>query len=195
MGSYSYTNNLHAKYLPTKGTHRERAAVTADEMDTNRGCGPGDERFHSMMRASGQDDEMSRPVIALLRADGRVGRAFERALSASGVTESQFNVLMELAANEGGLPHCQLAQGLLKSPANVSALIDRMERDGLVRRVRGERDRRTVLAEITDAGWDALGAAAPAVFVVERAMLSDLSAEERSTLAGLLDRVAAAHPD
>jgi DNA-binding MarR family transcriptional regulator len=150
----------------------------------------GGERFASLMREAGQDAGTSRPVLALLRADGRVGRAFEAALLDSGVTESQFNVLMELAANDGRLPHCGLAQGLLKSPANVSALIDRMERDGLVRRVRGQRDRRTVIAEITEAGWSALAAAAPAVFDVERAILADLSVRERSTLAGLLDRVA-----
>jgi DNA-binding MarR family transcriptional regulator len=69
-----------------------------------------------------------------------------------------------------------------------------MERDGLVRRTRGERDRRTVMAEITESGWDALAASAPAVFEVERAVLADLSVRERSTLAGLLDRVAAARP-
>ena len=117
---------------------------------------------------------MSRPVIALLRADGRLGTAFERTLVASGLTEPQFNVLMELAANDGRLPQCELARGLLRSPANVTALIDRMERDGLVRRTRGERDRRTVLSEITERGWEALERRHSAVFSVERQILSDL---------------------
>ena len=143
------------------------------------------------MRAAGRDVDMSRPVIALLRAEGRVGRAFERTLAASGLTEPQFNVLMELAANDGRLPQCELARGLLRSPANITALIDRMERDGLVRRIRGERDRRTVLSEITEQGWEALDAATPAVFGVERQILSDLSAADRAQLATLLDRVAA----
>jgi MarR family 2-MHQ and catechol resistance regulon transcriptional repressor len=142
------------------------------------------------MLAAGRDVDMSRPVIALLRAEGRVGRAFERALVASGLTEPQFNVLMELAANDGRLPQCELARGLLRSPANITALIDRMERDGLVRRIRGERDRRTVLSEITEQGWEALDAATPAVFSVERQILSDLSAADRAQLATLLDRVA-----
>jgi MarR family 2-MHQ and catechol resistance regulon transcriptional repressor len=142
------------------------------------------------MRAAGMDADMSRPVIALLRADGRVGTAFEHALGASGLTEPQFNVLIELASNDGRLPQCELARRLLRSPANVTALIDRMERDGLVRRVRGERDRRTVLSEITERGWDALGSATPAVFSAERHILSDLSAADRRQLAGLLNRVA-----
>jgi MarR family transcriptional regulator, 2-MHQ and catechol-resistance regulon repressor len=166
-----------------------RSAVEAARQASSA-CEGTDARFRALMQGSGQDVGMSRPVIALLRADGRVGRAFERALAASGVTESQFNVLMELAATGGRLPHCQLAQGLLKSPANVTALIDRMERDGLVRRVRGERDRRTVLVEITEGGWDALRQAAPAVFETERSMLGSLSNADRTNLARLLDQVA-----
>jgi DNA-binding MarR family transcriptional regulator len=153
-------------------------------------AGEAGDRFAALMRDAGRAREASRPVLALLRADGRVGRAFERALARSGVTETRFNVLMELASNDGRLPNCDLASGLLRSPANVSALVDRMERDGLVRRVRGERDRRTVLAEITERGWETLAAAAPAVFAEERRILGDLTAPQRARLAQLLDMVA-----
>ncbi len=167
-------------------------------VDTGRegrsACEGAIERFDALIRIAGQDQDASRPVIALLRADGRVGRAFERALGGSGVTESQFNVLMELAAHDGGLASCQLASQLLKSPANVTALVDRMERDALVRRVRGEHDRRTVMVEITERGWEALNAAAPAVFAVEREILGQLSDADRSRLAELLDQVAADRP-
>jgi MarR family 2-MHQ and catechol resistance regulon transcriptional repressor len=153
------------------------------------------ERFAALMRASARDVDVSRPVLALVRADERVGRTVDAALEGTGVTAVQFNVLMELAAHAGRLALCDVAQRLLRSPANISALIDRMERDGLVRRVRGERDRRTVLAEISEHGWEALGRAAPAVFDAERRILSGLSAGERDELAGLLYRLApAAHP-
>jgi MarR family 2-MHQ and catechol resistance regulon transcriptional repressor len=170
--------------------HEGRGSAAEVTVPTAGPCEGTDERFRALMRSSGQDLSASRSVIALLRADGRVGRAFEHALAASGVTESQFNVLMELAANGGRLPQCDLARGLLKSPANVTALIDRMERDGMVRRVRGERDRRTVMAEITDRGWDALHAAAPAVFEAERKILVSLSDADRANLARLLELVA-----
>jgi DNA-binding MarR family transcriptional regulator len=148
-------------------------------------------RFVGLLRQSGQDVSCSRPVISLLRADGRVGRAFDHALSPSGLTEPQFNVLMELAAHGGGLPHCTLAQRILKSPANVTSLVDRMERDGLVHRVRGELDRRTVVVEISDEGWSRLETAAPAVFAAERAMLTGISSNDLERLRALLDRVAA----
>src|SRR5439155_14772931 len=37
-------------------------------------------RFAELMRSSGRDVDMSRPVLALARAEERVGRAFDRAL-------------------------------------------------------------------------------------------------------------------
>jgi len=96
---------------------------------------------------------------------------------------------MELAANHGRLPLAGLAQHLLKSPANVTALVDRMERDGFVRRARGEQDRRSVFAELTDDGWLALGRAAPAVFETEQRILAEMPASDRERLASLLDRI------
>ena len=157
--------------------------------------GQVEERFAELMRCSARDVDISRPVLALLRADERVGRAFDRALEGTGVTAVQFNVLMELAADGGRLPLCDVAQRLLRSPANISALIDRMERDGLVRRIRGERDRRTVLAEISERGWASLGRAAPAVFDAERRILVGLTADDRSRLTRLLDELAVEGPD
>jgi DNA-binding MarR family transcriptional regulator len=158
-------------------------------------CEAASARFHELMRASGRDVDASRPVLSLIRAEDRLARAFERALAATGVTEVQFNVLMELAANDGRLPLCGLAQHLLKSPANVTALVDRMERDGFVRRVRGERDRRTVFAELTEDGWSALGRAAPAVFETEQRILAEISAGDREHLASLLDQIVPAETE
>ena len=148
------------------------------------------ERFEALMDASGRDVDMSRPLLALVRAEGRIERRFERVLAESGLSEPKFNVLMELAANDGRLPHCRLAERLLRSPANVTALIDRMERDGLVRRVRGEQDRRTVMAEITEQGWQALRVGAPLVFELERSILGHLAPDDRARLADLLNGVA-----
>jgi MarR family 2-MHQ and catechol resistance regulon transcriptional repressor len=171
---------------------RDPAADDAAALSTRV---PVAERFAALMRSSGRDVDMSRPVLALARAEERVGRAFDRALEDTGVTAVQFNVLMELAANDGRLPLCDVAQRLLRSPANISALIDRMERDGLVRRVRGVRDRRTVLAEISERGWVALGRAAPAVFDAERRILVGFTGDDRSRLTNLVDRLALEGPD
>jgi DNA-binding MarR family transcriptional regulator len=139
-----------------------------------------------------RDRDASRAVVAVARAEGVLTRSIEEALAPTGVSGPKFNVLMELAASpEGALPLSEVARRLLKSPPNVTALMDRLEADGWVRRRRQGQDRRVVMAEITDEGWEALRLAAPMVFEAERRLLSCLSQARRRDLARLLDTLAA----
>ena len=144
------------------------------------------------MRSSGRDVAVSRPLLALARADDRVQRALTEALGRSGLTPTKFNVLMELAASpEGGMALCDIGRRLIRSAPNVTSLVDRLEADGVVRREPDPRDRRRVIARITDGGWTALRRGAPAVFDAERALLGDIAPRERATLTRLLQSVAA----
>lgn len=144
------------------------------------------------MRSSGRDVAVSRPLLALARADDRVQRALTEALGRSGLTPTKFNVLMELAASpEGGMALCDIGRRLIRSAPNVTSLVDRLEADGVVRREPDPRDRRRVIARITDDGWKALRRGAPAVFDAERALLGDIAPRERATLTRLLQSVAA----
>ena len=143
------------------------------------------------MRSSNRDVRASRCVLALARAEDRMDRALESALSPVGLTVQKFNALMELAAAPGGrLALSELGRRLIRSPANVTTLMDRLETDGFVRRRADPADGRVTLAEITSAGWRVLRPATRAVFEGERRILQDLRAGERSVLTELLQRVA-----
>lgn len=76
-------------------------------------------------------------------------------------------------------------------PAATTALIDRLARRGLVRRLRSETDRRTVLVEMTELGqdltWEAYG---PLVRAGQPA-LEALSAEQLTFLTEHLQRITA----
>ena len=144
-------------------------------------------RFEDLMRSSGRDVAVSRPLLAIARADDLIGRELTEALGAVGLTPPKFNVLMELAAEpEGRLQLYEVARRLIRSAPNVTTLIDRLEADGLVRRERDGADRRVVYAEITERGWKALARGAPAVFEVERRLVGRMSAADRKTLTRLL---------
>lgn len=147
-------------------------------------------RFARLARDSGLDEGVSTPVIALLRADGRVTAALDDAVAPAGLTLPQFSVLMELAKSEGRLSLCEIGRRCMKSPPNITAIVDRLESAGLVRRGRDDGDRRVVLAEITDPGWRALAIAAPNVVAAERGALAEISDAGRAALTELLDRVA-----
>lgn len=144
------------------------------------------------MATTGRDAEASRTVVSLLRAGGLLSRVIERVLLPCGLTLPKFNVLMELAAApEGTLPLYDLIGRLLSSPPNISALIARMEEDGLVAKERDPADARVVRARITEQGWERLGGAASAVFELEKALVSCLDRDALRALPDLVERISA----
>ena len=147
-------------------------------------------RFAELTRGAHRDREVSRAAVAILKADSRVGQALERALLAGGLTLPQFNVLMELAATDGGaLPLYALNSRLINTPPNTSWLSNKMVDAGLVTKARDAKDSRVVILAITERGWTALAHAAPLVFSTERELLAHYTKQELRTLADLLGRL------
>jgi DNA-binding MarR family transcriptional regulator len=143
------------------------------------------------MQAAGRDRSASLVVLAVIRAEARLSAELEEAVRQAGLSGPQFNVLMEVAAASGArLALHEICDRLLKSPPNVTALVDRLERDGLLRRERNQDDRRVVMATLTERGWEVLAVAAPAVFAAERRTLRDLPPASRRQLVQQLHRVA-----
>ena len=148
------------------------------------------QRFTALRRAADWDPGASRPILAMLRADGRVTVALDQALAPAGLSLPRFNVLMELAASwPDGLPLHELGRRLVKSPPNMTALVDGLESERLARRTRIRADRRVVVAQITERGWEVLAAATPGLFAAEKRIVGGLSPAEREAVAGLLDRL------
>jgi DNA-binding MarR family transcriptional regulator len=75
------------------------------------------------------------------------------------------------------------------SRAAVSALVNTLERDGLVSRRPSDRDRRAVSVELTDSGHDAITSAYAEHKEREQAWMSSLSKPERTILTGLLEKL------
>jgi len=68
-----------------------------------------------------------------------------------GLTESQFAV-MEALYHLGPLQQGELCRKILRSGSNVTTVVDNLERDGMVRRVRDVADRRIQIVHLTDQG-------------------------------------------
>src|SRR5690349_22342580 len=89
--------------------------------------------------------------IKLTRAAESVGARLAGIASAAGLTEGQFGAL-EALYHLGPLAQCDLAAKLLRSPGNVTLVIDNLEKRGLARRERSTEDRRRVAVHLTDEG-------------------------------------------
>jgi len=82
-------------------------------------------------------------------------------------------VLRVLASNNGVMTPSEVAEWTQTERHNITALVDRMRRDGLVTTERKNRDKRFVNVTLTDKGREALNRAMPvAEEIVDRVMLS-----------------------
>ena len=72
-----------------------------------------------------------------------------------------YDVLVQLEETPGGLRMNELAERILCSKGGFTRVVDRMEEAGLVRRVRPDNDRRSILVVLTDSGRDMIERARP----------------------------------
>ena len=105
---------------------------------------------------------------------------------------ASYEVLVQLEeASDRRLRMTELADAVLLSRSGLTRLVDRMERDGLLRRERCEDDARGYHAAITDKGRTLFGHARRThLDGVRERFLSHLSQEELRTLGMLWEKVA-----
>jgi DNA-binding MarR family transcriptional regulator len=94
-------------------------------------------------------------VTSLMRAQQIVLARVEEVLKPFDLTFARYEVLMLLTfSRAGALPLSRLGDRLQVHPTSVTNVVDRLEAQGLVRRVPHPSDRRATLAELTGAGRD-----------------------------------------
>jgi DNA-binding MarR family transcriptional regulator len=70
----------------------------------------------------------------------------------AGIPLRWYDVLVKLEETPEGLRMTELAERILYSKSGFTRVVDRMEEAGLVRRVRPDNDRRSILVVLTDQG-------------------------------------------
>ncbi len=97
-------------------------------------------------------------ALAAVRILGKKMHAtMERWAEQHGLSEGRFQILVRLQHQaDGRLAMGELAEMLDVSPRTVTGLVDNLERDGFVKRVDAPDDRRSVCAEITEQGREAV---------------------------------------
>ena len=101
-------------------------------------------------------DEHARPMAAItsiMRAQQILLARCNELLGPLGLTFPRYEALMLLSFTRSGtLPLGKIGERLQVHRTSVTNIIDKLEADGLVRRIPHEADRRTTLAEIADEG-------------------------------------------
>jgi DNA-binding MarR family transcriptional regulator len=82
-----------------------------------------------------------------------LGTELEQAV---GIPMRWYDVLVQLEESPQGIPMNLLAERVLHSKSGFTRVVDRMEEAALVRRVRPEHDRRTILVVLTKKGTETM---------------------------------------
>ena len=110
---------------------------------------------------------------------------------AFGLSDVQFNVMMLLghqSGEEGGLSQAQISEMMLVNRANITTLIDRMEKGGLVERTTAPADRRYNIVKLTDYGGSLLAKVEP-LYIEEIQQAAVLKPAEQKQLIGMLEKI------
>ena len=125
-------------------------------------------------------------MFSLLGAAHALEDRIEQQLGQVGLSMSKLGVLTQLAEAGEPLALSELAARLSCVRSNMTQLVDRLEADGLVRRVDDPADRRSVLAAVTRLGEERQVAGAQELAKVREEFTAALPVADRVALARAL---------
>jgi DNA-binding MarR family transcriptional regulator len=137
-----------------------------------------------------------RIFVALLKTADTLGQEAEQFLKSAGLTGAQYNVLRILrGAQPQGLPCRGIGENMISHDPDITRLLDRMEKRGLITRERQTDDRRVVKTRVTAQGLDILKTLDQPVHELHKRQFRHISATRLKTLAELLEEVRARSPE
>jgi len=128
--------------------------------------------------------------LSLLRTADALQSQVEAKLKEFGLTGTQYNALRILrGAGPKGLPCSEIGERMITRDPDITRLLNRLEKRGLVRRARAKADRRVIYGKITAAGLKLLSLMDEPVETHGREMLKHVGQEKLAQLIKLLELV------
>lgn len=141
--------------------------------------------YHSAMNYT-DDTTSGCPLLEWIQAANLLESRLEEDFAVIGLSLARYGVLEQLAGASGPLSLGELADRLSCVRSNITQLVDRLEGEGLVRRVADPADRRLVRAELTTTGRERQLAGAERLRGVQAAFEASLNDADRAALERLL---------
>ena len=127
-------------------------------------------------------------LVALQRTADRLQWRLSEMLKAHGLSPTQYNALRILrGAGDQGRACSEIAERMINRDPDITRLVDRLERQGLVARSREGRDRRVITTRITPVGLKLLESLDRPIEDFNRKMLGPLGELRLRTLIQLLE--------
>ena len=134
-------------------------------------------------------------ATSIMRVQQLILAELDGALKPYDITFARYEVLVLISFSaEGTLPLSKIGERLMVHPTSVTNAIDRLEAQGLVKRLPDAADRRRTLAELTATGKDVMTQATKALMAIDFA-IDGLSASEQDKTYELLRTLRASAGD
>src|ERR1700674_353975 len=124
--------------------------------------------------------------LELLRTTDMLSRGLVKVLKIEDLSGTQYNVLRILRGSPQGLTCGEIASRMITRDPDVTRLLDRMEKRGLISRSRESRDRRLVLARISPEGLKLVNRLDEPVQKIHRKQLGHMGKDRLQALTELL---------
>ncbi len=137
----------------------------------------------------------NRIFVALLQTADTLGQEAEQLLKAAGIPNAQYNVLRILrGAEPEGLACRAIGDRMISHDPDITRLLDRMEKRGLITRERQTDDRRVVKTRITPQGLSLLKTLDQPIHDLHKRQFRHISTARLKTLSDLLEEVRVRKP-
>ncbi len=125
-------------------------------------------------------------LLSVLMSFEVLERYLEVELRRYDATLIRFHIMSTLFKNGGEMTPSEIAESVFREKNSITAAIDTMERQGVVRREPSPNDRRSVKVVITDKGWQEANQLNPVAQELSREVLSCIDKEQIEVLVGIM---------
>jgi DNA-binding MarR family transcriptional regulator len=127
-------------------------------------------------------------ALNVLRTNDQLQNRFLRLFREYGVTPSQYNILRILRGEGKPMPSLEIGERMIQVVPAMTGLIDRLEKQSLVRRERCLEDRRVIYIVLTEQGTELLAKLDGPVEELHRDLLGHMTRTELTELSRLLEK-------
>lgn len=129
-------------------------------------------------------------VLNIVYTASLISKVSFRYFRANNITDAQFNALMQLKyAAHQELSQIELSRRLVVNRANITGLIDRLEKIGLVKRTYPPQDRRVIIVKITEKGFSLLEKLEPVYFEHVNRLMNHIGKQQMKQLMQYLETI------
>ena len=128
-------------------------------------------------------------AVSLLRTSDLIRRNVAAVLEPYDITAQQYNVLRILRGAPDGISAKDIAGRLVTRDPDITRLMDRLEKRGLLVRDRGNADRRVVIHRLTQTGLDLVNALDWPIHRMHRDIMRRLAPDRVKALIAILEEI------